>query len=60
MENSDTQLVKFNVYCKHCTYFNIKETEEPCNSCLEEGGREQSHIPARFDKWDKISRRPRS
>lgn len=40
--------VYFNEYCKTCIHKNLKETEDPCNECLTEGARSESHKPVRY------------
>lgn len=27
--------VRFDIYCKSCVYKNLKETDDPCNDCLD-------------------------
>lgn len=27
-------IVRFDEWCKKCTHYKVKDTEEPCNECL--------------------------
>ena len=38
----------FAKYCPVCVYKNIKETKDPCNECLGEGARIDSHRPLHY------------
>lgn len=40
--------VYFSEYCKSCMNKDIKETEDPCNDCLTEGARHDSHKPVKY------------
>lgn len=42
--------VYFEQYCKTCTNKDTKETEDPCNECLTECARQDSHKPIRYVK----------
>lgn len=37
--------VNFRLYCPKCRYYDLKETEDPCNDCLNYGSNEDSHRP---------------
>lgn len=40
--------VYFDVYCPKCKYYDLDGIFDPCNECLEIGGRESSHKPEYF------------
>ena len=40
--------VYFGEYCKSCVNKNTKEYDDPCNECLTESARENSHKPIRY------------
>ena len=40
--------VSFYYYCKTCVNKDLKETEDPCNECLTEGARHNSHKPVKY------------
>lgn len=40
--------VYYHEYCEKCKYFNIKETEDPCNECIGEPINLHSHKPVNF------------
>lgn len=40
--------VYFDQYCKTCKYWELEDTEEPCNECLGEPTNLYSHKPV---KW---------
>ena len=48
MDSNGMKIVKFELYCRKCAYFYKKESEDPCNKCLSEGGRLYSHKPSEF------------
>lgn len=47
MEN-DYKLVDFDKYCKTCIHIMKDESQEPCNSCLEEPVNLNSHKPVSY------------
>lgn len=53
--NDRMQFVDFDKYCNKCKYKDLKETEEPCDSCLTISVRFESNIPEYFkevmEKW---------
>lgn len=51
--------VYFSEYCSKCRFKNIKENREPCDGCLEEGARIDSHRPINFKATAKIVRKGR-
>lgn len=42
--------VYFDQYCKTCKHKNLKEHEEPCAECLDEGANQNSHKPVRWEE----------
>lgn len=40
--------VLFNEYCAKCKFYKVKETDDPCNDCLDEPANEDSHKPVYF------------
>mgnify|MGYP007101829091 CR=1 FL=1 len=44
-----THEVKFDKYCKDCTYEKKKETKDPCNECLAICARKDSRKPLYFE-----------
>lgn len=42
------KIVDFEKYCPKCKYYKRKESEDPCNDCLNEGGNIQSEKPVNF------------
>ena len=45
--------VYFHEYCKTCENEKSKDTDEPCNECLTEGARLNSHRPANWKEKEK-------
>ena len=45
--------VDFKTYCATCKYKDNKETETPCNECLNEPVNTYSHKPTKYVKKDK-------
>ncbi len=52
MDNT-TKFVEFWKYCSKCKHYRKKDFEEPCNSCLEVGTREETEVPERFEEGKK-------
>lgn len=44
----DQKEVYFGLYCKTCKHETLPESEEPCNSCLEEPSNTDSHRPVNW------------
>jgi len=44
VSNND-RLVDFYYWCPLCEHFELEETEDPCNSCLANGGNVKSTKP---------------
>lgn len=42
--------VNYARYCRVCKHRKVKETEDPCNECLAEGARIDTHKPRYFEK----------
>lgn len=42
--------VFFCKYCKKCKHLGTPEHENPCYNCLGVAGRENSHIPVKYEK----------
>ena len=40
--------VYFDEYCQTCEYKDIKESEDPCDECLDEPVNQYSHKPVRY------------
>lgn len=49
MVEENIKLVEFDKYCKTCRHVKLKETEEPCYTCLLNPARESSHKPERWE-----------
>ena len=49
---ADTKEVNFRLYCPMCKYYDLKETEEPCNECLAQGYNWDSHKPINYKEKD--------
>lgn len=49
MENQN-KIVWFGEYCKKCAHKSVKETEDPCNTCLTNPINVDSHKPVSFKK----------
>ena len=47
-----TKEVLFYNYCKNCKECDTKETDDPCNECLNQGWNTDSHKPIMFKKKD--------
>lgn len=47
------KIVHFNEYCPKCMYYKNEENEEPCDRCLNVGGRLYSHQPIEFKDQNK-------
>lgn len=48
------KMVEFDKWCDKCKYCQVKETDDPCNECLENGKNEFSHKPVNFDEGKPI------
>lgn len=45
--------VNFHDFCPKCMHVNGSECSEPCDSCLEIGGRVGTRVPEKYEKRDK-------
>lgn len=45
--------VYFHKYCNTCKYEKVKETESPCNECIEEPFNLYSHKPVNYEDKNK-------
>lgn len=50
---NETKEVYFYQYCKTCEYFEIPETEDPCNECLANPSNMCSHKPTNWKEKEK-------
>lgn len=41
--------VLYGDYCRNCKYEEAPESDDPCDECLENPGREFSHKPLKFE-----------
>ena len=54
MDNDDnTKFVAFDKYCGSCKYRNTSATHDPCNECLNVGGRPGTEVPLYFEEAEK-------
>lgn len=42
--------VYFDQYCKTCKYKDVKDVDEPCNTCLEDPSNLYSHKPVKWEE----------
>lgn len=42
--------VDFETYCAKCRHSSAKDTDEPCNECLEYYARLYSRVPEKFEE----------
>ena len=42
--------VRYDIYCPGCIHLNKKETEDPCNECLNQGWNTDSRKPIHFQE----------
>lgn len=49
-EVGNTKEVLFGNYCGRCKYKNVPENNEPCEECLSNPSRIDSHKPLKFEK----------
>lgn len=58
MEDNDLMKeVYFHEWCAKCAFKEMKESEEPCYSCLQEPARHNSHKPEKFMEKSSTSRK---
>ena len=51
-ENTNTKFVDFRKYCPICKWADKSSTADPCNECLETGGRQGTEVPVNYEKED--------
>lgn len=42
--------VRFDYYCRKCKHKDVDEDHDPCNECLEEGMRDGTYIPLKYEE----------
>ena len=40
--------VRFDIFCRSCSFYPESSTKEPCTTCLGVPGREESHKPEKY------------
>lgn len=55
MEDEQYKEVYFHEYCKTCKHKDVKDQDEPCNTCLEDPINLYSHKPVKYEKADNKS-----
>lgn len=45
--------VRFDEYCKKCKHYELRETEDPCFTCLEDPINLYSHKPVKYEEKEK-------
>lgn len=50
MEFENWKEVYFHEYCSKCKHKDVSETKNPCNECLTEGVRLNTHKPLNFEE----------
>ena len=43
--------VYFHEHCPNCKYWDLPESEEPCNECMKNGWNINSHKPIKFKDY---------
>lgn len=54
--NSDDELYKevyFHKYCESCKHKGLKDTDEPCNECLDNPVNLYSHKPVKYEEKER-------
>ena len=46
----DPREVYFNIYCKSCKHWDVKDTDDPCNECLSNPANIDSHKPILYEE----------
>lgn len=49
MEDELYKEVYFHEYCKTCKHWEVKDLDEPCNTCLEDPVNLYSHKPVKYE-----------
>lgn len=47
---NEEKIVRYDRYCKTCEHWNLKQEEEPCNTCLENPTNTYSRKPKYYKK----------
>ena len=50
MNNDGYKMVYYHEYCKDCKHEKVKDTDEPCNECLDNPINLYSHKPVKFEE----------
>lgn len=50
MEGGNEKEVLYFEYCNKCRYRSLPENDEPCETCLSEPSRLDSHKPLKFER----------
>lgn len=53
MDHQVYKEVYFHEYCEICKHRDVKNTEEPCDTCLSEPINWNTHRPVKYDKQTK-------
>ena len=47
--NEQYKIVFYHLYCDSCKYYELKDSEEPCNECLSNPTNLYSHKPIMYE-----------
>lgn len=50
MDHQAYKVVYFHDYCNKCKHQKLKDTEEPCNECLESPTNWNTHRPVKYEE----------
>lgn len=50
MATHDEKIVRYDRYCKTCKHWELDQSEEPCNECLENPTNTHSRKPVKYEK----------
>ena len=48
--------VRFDWYCKSCKHKDVKDSDDPCNECLDNPVNLHSHKPTKYEEETKNSK----
>lgn len=51
------KIVEFHEYCKKCEFFELNESEEPCNECLSNPVNQNSKKPVNYKEKEKENKK---
>lgn len=51
------KIVEFDKWCRKCKHLKVPGDEEPCNTCLEVGGRDATHKPVNYEEGNNGKKR---